>query len=100
MSLLAGLLVAVNIGLAGADAGQTASLLARGGYREGNPVWGSLPVSHPGVFGFIRVGVSSSVATTVWAQRNRHPKAAVACLVGMAVAQGLVVAHNARVARR
>ena len=90
-----GVLLALNFSLAGADLAQTVNGLAGGSVREANPILAGLS-KHPAAFGAVKMGVDAAAFATVWHLRKAHPRLAVGLFIGLAVAQGWAIAHNAR----
>src|SRR5262245_31110920 len=79
--------------LQASDVATTMTALKRGTGREGNPIMGPV-VGNPAAFVAVKAGTT---AATIWLTERlwkRHRVAAIATMIGMNAAMGVVVSHN------
>lgn len=82
-------------GLQGVDYAMTTRCVQQGRCSEANPAMRGV-VGSPLKFALLKGAVTSGAIYGAWSLRKTHPKAATWLLVGMAGAQAIVVASNAR----
>lgn len=87
------LLLAAMVAVQSLDAGSSAVLLARGGYREANPMFGT---SSPTVVVVEKALVTTGAVCAIRRLAQHHPKWAVVAAVGVSVSGALAFEHNRR----